>query len=93
MDKLFQDVSFQTSRLVTKSYSSSFYVGVSSLHPSIQDAIFSIYGFVRFADEIVDTFHEFNKEKLLTNFEHEYYQALEQGINIIYFSVCDWSPV
>jgi len=82
MDKLFQDVSFQTSRLVTKSYSSSFYVGVSSLHPSIQDAIFSIYGFVRFADEIVDTFHEFDKEKLLSDFERQYYEAINERISL-----------
>jgi len=82
MDKLFQDVSFKTSRLVTKSYSSSFYIGVSSLHPTIQDAIFSIYGFVRFADEIVDTFHDFNKEKLLADFEQQYYESLDQGISL-----------
>jgi len=82
MDKLFQEVSFNTSRLVTKHYSSSFYIGVCSLHPSIQDAIFSIYGFVRFADEIVDTFHQFDKEKLLTDFEQQYYTALEDGISL-----------
>ncbi|MEI8085441.1 MAG: squalene/phytoene synthase family protein [Paludibacter sp.] len=82
MDKLFQDVSYQTSRLVTKSYSSSFYIGVSSLDASIRDAIFSIYGFVRFADEIVDTFHEFDKEKLLLDFEQQYYESIEEGISL-----------
>jgi len=82
MDKLFQEVSYKTSRLVTKSYSSSFYIGVSSLDASIRDAIFSIYGFVRFADEIVDTFHEFNKEKLLSDFELHYYVAIEEGISL-----------
>lgn len=82
MDKLFTDVSYRTSRLVTSAYSTSFSIGVRCLHPSIRDAIYSIYGFVRVTDEIVDTFHEYNKEKLLTDFERAYYEALEEGISL-----------
>jgi phytoene/squalene synthetase len=48
--------------------------------PSIRDAIYSIYGFVRFADEIVDSFHGFDKESLITEFEDEYYKAYDRGI-------------
>ena len=82
MDKLFLDISYRTSHLVTKAYSSSFSIGVRCLHPSIRNAIYSIYGFVRFADEIVDTFHEYQKEKLLTNFELAYYDAIHEGISM-----------
>jgi phytoene/squalene synthetase len=46
------------------------------LSPSIRDAIYSIYGFVRFADEIVDSFHGYDKEVLIDDFEKEYYKAL-----------------
>jgi len=57
-------------------------MGVRCLHPSIRNAIYSIYGFVRIADEIVDTFHEYNKEKLLTDFERAYYEAIDEGISL-----------
>jgi phytoene/squalene synthetase len=52
------------------------------LSPSIRDAIYSIYGFVRFADEIVDSFHGFNKEELINDFEKEYYKSFEAGISL-----------
>jgi phytoene synthase len=58
---IYHQVSFQASRLVTNAYSSSFSIGVRCLDASIRDAIYSIYGFVRLSDEIVDTFHEYNK--------------------------------
>jgi 15-cis-phytoene synthase len=79
---IYQNVSFQTSRLVTTAYSTSFSIGVRCLDASIRDAIYSIYGFVRLSDEIVDTFHAYNKEKLLLEFEQQYYTALEDGISL-----------
>ncbi|MFV8336087.1 phytoene/squalene synthase family protein [Flavobacterium sp. RSP29] len=82
MKQLFDDVSFKCSKLVTKNYSTSFSLAVYMLSPSIRDAIYSIYGFVRFADEIVDSFHGFDKESLITEFEDEYYKATERGISL-----------
>lgn len=82
MKKLFDEVSFKTSKIVTHKYSTSFSIGVRCLAPSIRDAIYSIYGFVRFADEIVDSFHEYDKEYLLNEFEKSYYKALEHGISM-----------
>lgn len=82
MDKFFHTVCVKTSRLVTTSYSTSFSIGVKCLHPSIRDAIYNIYGFVRFADEIVDTFQEYDREKLLNEFEEQYYKALEDRISL-----------
>jgi len=68
--------------LVTKNYSSSFSIAVKMLSPSIRDAIYSIYGFVRFADEIVDSFHDYEKEYLIDDFEKEYYKAMQLGISL-----------
>jgi 15-cis-phytoene synthase len=82
MKKLFDDVSFKCSKLVTKSYSTSFSLAVYMLSPSIRNAIYSVYGFVRFADEIVDSFHGYDKEKLINDFELEYYKSLEAGISL-----------
>jgi phytoene/squalene synthetase len=82
MKQLFDDVSFKCSKLVTKNYSTSFSLAVYMLSPSIRDAIYSVYGFVRFADEIVDSFHGFDKENLITEFEDEYYKAIERGISL-----------
>lgn len=82
MKQLFDDVSFKCSKLVTKSYSTSFSLAVYMLSPSIRDAIYSIYGFVRFADEIVDSFHGYKKEDLINDFEREYYKAYDSGISL-----------
>lgn len=82
MKSLFDTVSFQCSKLVTKSYSTSFSLAVYMLSPSIRDAIYSVYGFVRFADEIVDSFHDYDKENLINDFEKEYYKAMESGISL-----------
>lgn len=82
MKQLFDDVSFKCSKLVTKNYSTSFSMAVYMLSPSIRDAIYSIYGFVRFADEIVDSFHGFDKENLINEFEVEYYKTIERGISL-----------
>jgi phytoene/squalene synthetase len=80
MKQLFDDVSFKCSKLVTKNYSTSFSLAVYMLSPSIRDAIYSIYGFVRFADEM-DSFHGFNEE-LINDFEKEYYKSFEAGISL-----------
>lgn len=82
MKSLFDDVSFKCSVLVTKSYSTSFSMAVHMLAPSIRDAIYSIYGFVRFADEIVDSFHGFDKKTLIDDFENEYYKAQKLGVSL-----------
>jgi 15-cis-phytoene synthase len=82
MKQLFDEVSFKCSKLVTKNYSTSFSLAVYMLSPSIRDAIYSIYGFVRFADEIVDSFHGFDKEDLINDFEKEYYKGYKAGISL-----------
>jgi 15-cis-phytoene synthase len=82
MKQLFDDVSFRCSKLVTKDYSTSFSLAVYMLSPSIRDAIYSIYGFVRFADEIVDSFHGYDKENLINDFESDYYKAYHSGISL-----------
>lgn len=82
MKQLFDEVSFKCSKLVTKNYSTSFSLAVYMLAPSIRDAIYSIYGFVRFADEIVDSFHGYDKENLINDFELEYYKAMKSGISL-----------
>lgn len=79
---LFDDVSIRCSRLSTHLYSTSFSLGIRCLDKSLRDPIYAIYGFVRFADEIVDTFHEFDKELLLNRFETETYQAIAEGISL-----------
>lgn len=80
--QLYDDVSFRISKIVTCSYSTSFSIAVSFLKSDPRNAIYSIYGFVRFADEIVDTFHDFDKEKLLEKFEYDCYEALHSGISL-----------
>lgn len=82
MKNLFDQVSFQCSKLVTKSYSTSFSLAVKMLAPSIREDIYNIYGFVRFADEIVDSFHGYDKEYLINDFEKEYYKAQNMGISL-----------
>jgi phytoene synthase len=82
MIQLYNDVSFRISKIVTQSYSTSFSIAVGFLSPENRDAIYSIYGFVRFADEIVDTFHDFDKERLLSEFEDAFYKAHKEGISL-----------
>ncbi len=74
--------SFHIAEQVTKTYSTSFYSAARLLDRDIRNAIFSIYGFVRFADEIVDTFHKFDKESLLQKFEHDCFEACKTGISM-----------
>lgn len=82
MKPLFDKVSLASSKLVTRSYSTSFSLGIYCLNKSIHAPIYSIYGFVRLADEIVDSFHEFNKTELLSEFRNETYKAIERGISL-----------
>ncbi len=82
MKELFDEVSFRCSKIVTQNYSTSFSMGIKLFDKSIRDSIYSIYGFVRFADEIVDTFHEYDKATLFSNFEEDYYRAYNQGISL-----------
>lgn len=82
MKQIFDDISQEMSRLTTKRYSTSFSLGISFLHKDLHQPIYSIYGFVRFADEIVDSFHGFDKEKLLLEFKKDTYRAIEEGISL-----------
>ncbi|GGW70659.1 phytoene/squalene synthetase [Winogradskyella epiphytica] len=82
MKLIFDNVSKECSRAVTKAYSTSFSMATKMLSISIRQDIYNIYGFVRFADEIVDTFHEYNKEKLFNNFERDLEAALEDRISL-----------
>lgn len=82
MKKLFDELSCEVSRYTTRKYSTSFSLGILALKPSIRSAIYAIYGYVRLADEIVDSFHGYDKEKLLKRLRTETYDALEDGISI-----------
>jgi len=80
MKSTFDAVSRKTSKLVTNQYSTSFSLGIFMLDRSIHDPIYGIYGFVRLADEIVDSFHGFDKETLLAGLRKQSYEAIESGI-------------
>ena len=82
MKKLFDSVSEDCSRSVTQSYSTSFSMATKMLDSSIRNHIYNIYGFVRFADEIVDSFHEYPKEELLNRFEDDLYFSLKNKISL-----------
>ena len=82
MKKIFDKVSEECSRNVTELYSTSFSLATKLLDKSIRQDIYNIYGFVRFADEIVDTFHEYPKKNLLDRFEKELYYAIKQKISL-----------
>lgn len=80
--ELFDKISFRCDKLTTKSYSTSFSLGILCLEKEMHDPIYSIYGFVRFADEIVDTFHQHDKKKLLDRFKADTYLALDEKISL-----------
>lgn len=82
MKKLFDQVSEDCSKIVTNSYSTSFSLATKMLHPSIRNHIYNIYGFVRFADEIVDSFHNYPKEELLDRFEEDLFFSIQNGISL-----------
>jgi phytoene synthase len=82
MKSLFDTVSFECSKNVTRAYSTSFSSAVKMLAPTIRQDIYNIYGFVRFADEIVDSFHDYNKEELFDLFEKDLAAALKYKISL-----------
>src|SRR5688572_3630377 len=82
MKQLFDTVSIRCSRLTTKAYSTSFSLGIRCLEKQLRDPIYSIYGFVRFADEIVDTFHDYNKPELLRRFKNDTMLAIQEKISL-----------
>ncbi|TRO65435.1 phytoene/squalene synthase family protein [Christiangramia sabulilitoris] len=82
MKAIFDIVSRSCSRIATNSYSTSFSLATKMLAPSIRQDIYNIYGFVRFADEIVDTFHDYDKEQLFHDFEKDLYKAIEAKISL-----------
>ncbi len=82
MKQLFDELSYSVSKITTQKYSTSFSLGILALKPSIRNAIYAIYGFVRLADEIVDSFHEYDKEKLLNRLKIETQNALEEKISL-----------
>lgn len=82
MMSLFHEVTQVCSRVTTEKYSTSFSSSIRLLHQDLRQPIQNIYGFVRFADEIVDTFHEHDKEELLRQFKKETYDAIERCISL-----------
>ncbi len=82
MMQLFHDVSMQCSKITTQRYSTSFCSAIRLLHKDLRTPIYNIYGFVRFADEIVDTFHDYDKSQLLEEFKNETYNAIERRISL-----------
>ncbi len=81
MRQLYHEVSSEIVRCITRRYSTSFSIGIHMLHKSFHQAIYGIYGFVRVADEIVDSFHEYNQRALLDDFEADTFKAIEHGIS------------
>lgn len=82
MKELFDNVSLRCSQITTHAYSTSFSLGIRCLDKSIRKPICAIYGFVRFTDEIVDTFHDYNKGELLDRFKEDTYRAIDEGISL-----------
>lgn len=79
---LFDQTTLECSKLITQRYSTSFTLGIKTLDKSIHLPIYAIYGFVRYADEIVDTFHDKDKQALLARFKKDTYQAIEEKISL-----------
>ncbi|HEX8268693.1 MAG TPA: phytoene/squalene synthase family protein [Flavobacterium sp.] len=82
MKHLYDELSFSVSKETTKKYSTSFSLGILALNPKIRPAIYAVYGYVRLADEIVDSFHGHNKAKMLRDLRAETIEAVEAGISI-----------
>jgi phytoene synthase len=79
---LYDETCLKCSKIITKKYSTSFSLGIKTFHKRFRYPIYAIYGFVRFADEIVDTFHDKNKQELLARFRKETFLALEEKISL-----------
>jgi len=82
MIELYNEVCFKTSKIVTTKYSTSFSIGILLLDKEIRKHIYSIYGFVRLADEIVDTFHDTDQKYQLEKFEKDTYEAIESKVSL-----------
>lgn len=82
MKRIFDDLSYESSKITTKRYSTSFSLGIRFLNKKLHKPIYAIYGFVRFADEIVDSFHGFDKQYLLDDFKKQTFDAIDQGISL-----------
>ncbi len=82
MENLYTQTAFDCSKLITKTYSTSFSLGIRTLNKRYHDSIYAIYGFVRYADEIVDTFHDHDKASLLARFKADTYKSIEEGISL-----------
>ena len=82
MKQLYDKVSIKCSRITTHEYSTSFSIGIKCLDKELREPIYSIYGFVRLADEIVDSFHDYNKKELLKRFKDDTYLAIEEKISL-----------
>ena len=82
MMSLFNQTALECSKLITERYSTSFTLGIRTLDKKYHLPIYAIYGFVRYADEIVDTFHDFDKQQLLDRFRADTYLAIEEGISL-----------
>ena len=80
--KLYSDVCQECSEMITKRYSTSFSSGIKAFDKRLRAPIYAIYGFVRFADEIVDTFHDYDKAKLFKRFRQDTYTALDERISL-----------
>lgn len=79
---LYDRTTFGCSRLITQEYSTSFTLGIKTLAPKFRLPVYAVYGFVRYADEIVDTFHGFDKKRLLADFRTDTYRAIDEGISL-----------
>ena len=82
MLRLYEDVCYDCSKLITQRYSTSFSAGIRVFDPKFRTPIYAIYGYVRFADEIVDTFHQHDKASLLQRFREETWQSIDEGISL-----------
>lgn len=82
MKYIFDSISRRASKITTNTYSTSFSLGIKVFNKRFHDPIYSIYGYVRFADEIVDSFHGFDKKKLLKKFKNDTFEAIEEGISL-----------
>jgi phytoene/squalene synthetase len=81
MLQLFSDTSFKLSKRLTNSYSTSFSWGIKAFSTEYRDYIYAVYGYVRLADEIVDSFHGYNKAELLNNLREDTWKAIDEGIS------------
>lgn len=79
---LYDETCFECSKVITEKYSTSFSSGIKAFHEELRYPVYAIYGFVRYADEIVDTFHDRDKAQLIADFKQETYKAIDQKISL-----------